>query len=75
MKKALLLIIGLALVGTAVYFAANLPIRPDETKTEASLPPVSEDNSLTTIEQELSATTLEDFDQQVQTFDQSISQL
>jgi len=41
----------------------------------SSFPTPWPDNSLTTIDQELQATELEDFDQEIQALDQSINQL
>ena len=78
MKKLLLLILGLGIIAGLFYFSTKK--MPDETKTEGetetvTAPAVSEDDSLTTIDQELSATELEDFDQEVQALDKSINQL
>ena len=82
MKKLTLLIFALALVGGLFYFF-NQP-QPDETKTQseseeliapAVSPALSEDDSLTTIDAELSATELQDFDQEIQALDESINQL
>ena len=82
MKKITLLIFALALVAGLFYFF-NQP-KPDETKTQseseeliapAVRPTVSENDSLTTIDAELSATELQDFDQEIQALDESINQL
>ena len=78
MKKLIPIILGLALAGGLFYFLSQP--RPDETKTqgepeEVTTPAVSEDDSLTTIDQDLSATELEDFDQEIQALDKSINQL
>ena len=78
MKKIALIILGLALIGSLFYFL-NQP-KTDETKTTGepeaiTAPAVSEDTSLTTIDAELSATELEDFDQEIQALDKSINQL
>ena len=84
MKKLTLLIFPLALVGGLFYFF-NQP-KPDETKTTneegaeeliapAVSPVLSEDDSLTTIDTELSVTELQDFDQEIQALDKSINQL
>ena len=69
MKKLILIILGLALAGSLFYFLSQP--RPDETKTQGE----PEDDSLTTIDQELSATELQDFDQEIQALDKSINQL
>lgn len=84
MKKLILIILGLALAGGLVYWSGQK--RPDETKTQGlpapagepeaiTTPLVSEDDSLTTIDSELSATELEDFDQEIEALDESINQL
>ena len=79
MKKIVLLIFGLALVFGLGY--AALQPKTDETKTTGEpeetteIIELSEDDSLTTIDSELSATELSDFDQEIQALDQSINQL
>lgn len=82
MKKLTLLIFALALVGGLVYLF-NQP-KQDETKTQgepetvtapAMSPAISTDDSLATIDTELSAIELEDFDQEIQALDKSINQL
>ena len=79
MKKLFLLILGLGIIAGLFYFSTKK--RADETKTEGELEEsmeiieLSPDNSLTTIDQELSATELQDFDQEIQALDKSINQL
>ena len=78
MKKLFLLILGLGVIAGLFYFFTKPAV--DETKTtgdEESMEIIelSPDNSLTTIDQELQATELEDFDQEIQALDQSINQL
>lgn len=68
MKKLFLLILGLGIIAGLFYFSTKPTV--DETKTEGE-----PEESLTTIDQELSATELEDFDQEIQALDQSINQL
>ncbi len=67
MKKLFLLILGLGIIAGLFYFSTKKI--PDETKT------VGEPESLTTIDEELSATELEDFDQEIEALDESINQL
>lgn len=78
MKKLILIIFGLALTASLFYYL-NRP-KPDETKTQSGsdeliAPAVSENDSLTAIDAELSATELEDFDQEIDALDESINQL
>ena len=79
MKKLTLTILGLALAGGLFYFFTKPGV--DETKTEGQpeesmeIIELSPDTSLTTIDQELQATTLFDFDKEIQALDQSINQL
>lgn len=80
MKKfVLILLIASALLWGIFYFAQSG--RRDETKTVGepettmTLPEISEDTSLTTIDEELAATEMTDFDQEIQALDESINQL
>lgn len=79
MKKIILLLAGLGLAAGLLYFSSR-PVN-NETKTTGQpeqaqqSPELSTDTSLTTIDQELSATDLTDFDQEIQSLDKSISQL
>ncbi len=78
MKKIFLLILGLGLIAGLFYFFTKPTV--DETKTTGEpesmeIIELSPDNSLTTIDQELQATELNDFDQEIQALDQSINQL
>lgn len=78
MKKLILILVSLAIVGGVFYFISRP--KPDETKTVSepealTLPAVSEDTDLTTIDQELQATELGDFDKEINELDQSINQL
>lgn len=68
MKKLFLLILGLGIIAGLFYFSTKPTV--DETKIEGE-----PEESLTTIDQELSATELEDFDQEIQELDKSINQL
>ena len=83
MTKTFLIILGLIAAAGLVYFTSQP--RPDQTKTQGSpettittatpTPTISDDDSLTTIDQELESTQLEDFDQEIDTLDDSINQL
>jgi len=78
MKKLFLLILGLGIIA-GLYYYSTKPI-VDETKTtgepeEISTPAAPENESLTTIDSELQATELEDFDQEINALDESINQL
>lgn len=78
MKKLILIIFGLTLMAGLFYYL-NRP-KIDDTKTQdepeaITAPAVSSDDSLTTIDAELSATELDDFDQEIQALDESINQL
>ncbi|MCG2691994.1 hypothetical protein L6272_04170 [Microgenomates group bacterium] len=79
MKKLFLLILGLGIIAGLFYFSGKK--MPDETKTQGEpeesmeIIELSPDNSLTTIDAELQATELSDFDQEIQALDESINQL
>lgn len=74
MKKIFLLILSLAVLFTLGLLAARTTNK-DETKTSQEAGELSPDDSLTTIDSELKATELTDFDQEIQALDESINQL
>lgn len=73
MKKIILLLLALGII-FGVGYLITTP-KPDETKTTDETEELAPDNSLTSIDQELSATEIQDFDQEIQALDESINQL
>lgn len=80
MKKIILAVLVIAVLAAAGWYFLPRLKPTDETKTTEqettdTLPAMSEDNSLETIDEELSATDLTDFDREIDALDESIDQL
>lgn len=76
MKKIILLIIGLGIIGGGIYFGRNLKPKADETKTVGQPEKIIQPKSSPSPNaDDWTVPELEDFDQEVQNLDKSINQL